>query len=527
MLLRLRITQSILNVISLILRPIWLFIFKKPPSIPPPTIPTKKYLLTLSATTLARKIRQRKITCYHLVDAYAERIKEVNPYLNAVVDNCFGDAIIQAKLYDEQLKAGKYNAETLEKEKPLYGVPFTVKESCSLKGCSYTAGSLARKKMKATRDSEVVEILRNAGAIPLCVTNTPEMCGGVESSNLLHGRTRNPYDTRYSPGGSSGGEGALLGAGASLIGVGSDFGGSIRIPAVCNGVFGLKPTPGIVPLAGHLPLNEDELFRKFLTLGPLTRYAEDLDLLIKLITVKCDRPLHLNVPVDLKQLKIYYQQGLDNKFCMHSVDPEIKECILKAANHFTQYSNCVKKLPIELPNDILEVTIVTYFNIKNLPNLLIDANNPGLRKNSITELAKSLFGLSQHTSQTCFFTVTFETHLGLSKEDISYYTKKGEEIREKLLNLLGQDGVLICPTFSSIGMLPEFSICEILNISYSSIFNTFGLPAVNVPMGLSRKGLPLGLQVVAAPYQDRLCLAVAKELEAAFGGWVPPYPVSN
>ncbi|KMQ87163.1 fatty-acid amide hydrolase 2 [Lasius niger] len=348
------------------------------------------------------------------------------------------------------------------------------------------------------------------------------MCCGFESSNLLYGRTRNPYDTRYTPGGSSGGEGALLGAGASVIGIGSDLAGSVRIPALFNGIFGHKPTAEIVSTNGHLPLSEDKVFQKLLTFGPMARYAEDLGLLMRVLTSKCDRNLRLNVPVDLRQLKVYYRFSMDEAFGTLPVVPEMKDCVQRAVTHFMQNDICAEKLPIEWPTEIVEIVLTGLFNVKDLPPLLIDSNDPKVKKNSIIELLKTVFGLSQHTKQTTIFKTMFDTHFPFSESDISHYTKQGTAIRQKLLDLLGENGVFIYPTHRCPTVLPELSICETLNTVYCGIFNTFGFPAVHIPMGLNHEGLPIGVQVIAAPYQDRLCLAIAKELETAFGGWVPP-----
>ncbi|XP_025266444.1 fatty-acid amide hydrolase 2-like [Camponotus floridanus] len=518
MLLKLRIIFSILNIIYAVLYRIVLLIRKKPQKIPPIT----DSLLTFSATALAKKIRQREITCYDVVNTHIQHIKKVNCTLNAVIDNRFGEAIFEAKICDEQLANGKFDIKTLEKEKPLYGIPVTVKECCAVKGCSHTGCSLGRKGMKASHDALVIKLLRNAGAIPVCVTNTSEMCGGFESSNLLHGRTRNPYDIRYTSGGSSGGEGALLGAGASVIGIGSDIAGSIRLPALFNGIFGHKPTAEIISNIGYIPESEDKLYQKLLTFGPMTRYAEDLGVFMKVLTSTSDHNLRLDVPVDLRQLKVYYRFGMDDALGMLPVVPEIKDCVQRAVTHFTQYDIRPEKLPIEWPTELVEIVFSTFFSIKEFPNVLVDANDPKLKKNPAIEILKIPFGLSQHTMQTTFHALMFEMHFPFSESDISHYTKQGKGIRQKLLDLLGENGIFIYPTVRCPAVLSEFTFCETLNDVYCAIFNVFGFPAVHIPMGLNHEGLPIGVQVIAAPYQDRLCLAVAKELETAFGGWVPP-----
>lgn len=177
-----------------------------------------------------------------VVRAYIQRIREVNPLINAVVEERFAAAIEEAKKADELIAS----AQTiwLIKTYPLLGVPFTVKESCALKGAPLTGGSLPRRSVRASVDGEAVANLRASGCIPLLVSNTPEYCLSWESYNHVTGRTLNPYDSRRTAGGSSGGEGALIGAGASLFGVGSDVAGSIRVPSLFNGIFGHKPTAG-------------------------------------------------------------------------------------------------------------------------------------------------------------------------------------------------------------------------------------------------------------------------------------------
>ncbi|KAG5343819.1 FAAH2 hydrolase, partial [Acromyrmex heyeri] len=516
MLWKIRIVFTIVNVIYNVLRPIWLFFHKKPPSIPPITRP----IYMLSATKLAKKIREGEITSSEVVREYIKRINEVNSFINAVVDERFADAIIEATNYDQQLKEGKFDIKTLEKEKPLYGVPITIKECCAVKGCSHTGCTLPCKGIKADYDAAIVEMLRNAGAIPLCVTNTPEMCGGFDSTNLLYGRTCNPYDTRYSAGGSSGGEkflfkGALLGAGGSVIGIGSDFAGSIRIPAFMNGIFGHKPTSGIIPTNGHFPFTEDKYFHKFLTFGPMTRYAEDLGLLMKVMTSKCNHDLRLDVPVDLKQIKIYYRQSLDKTIGVLSMSQEIENCVLKAANHFARYNVRAEKvqylqliyqctqdltylilqLPIEWPVTIIDIGLTGFLNVKKPPQMVLDASDPKHHKNLNVEMMKALFGLSEHTKQLLFFTLSFETHFPFTESEISHYTKHTGKIRQKLLDLLGDNGVLIYPTFRK-QFLPQFVLCEIMSVTNCAIFNLIGFPAAHVPMGLNlHEGMPIGIQV--------------------------------
>ncbi|XP_011154608.1 fatty-acid amide hydrolase 2-B [Harpegnathos saltator] len=512
-----RILLCISNIIYLMLIRIFSLIrYKKPPNIPSIT----DFLLTISATELAKKIRERKYTSYDVVRTYIERIKEVNPYINAVVDDRYEEALAEAKNCDALLKSGNVDIVALKKQKPLYGVPLTIKEACPVKGLSHTGCTLAHRGRKAIADGEVVTMLRDAGAIPLCVTNSAEMCGGIDTYNFLYGRSYNPYDTRYTTGGSSGGEAALLGAGASLIGIGSDFAGSIRIPGLFCGIFGLKPTSKVIPARDHYPTNENENFHNCLSYGPMTRYADDLRLFMEMISTKSNIDLCLDEPVDWKQTKVYYQQNMGKSFGILSMSPDLEQCILKAADYFSKCGIHTQKIPMEWPASLLEMTIMQFLNVGKV-DVLIDINNSKLEKSPMLEMIKAVFGLSHHTMSLLFFTL-LQQYYNFPKRRKLHYLQKFKEFQETLQQLLGKNGLLIHPTFRITAPFPELVLGEVGNIPYCALFNVLGFPAVQVPMGLNKDRMPMGVQIIAAPYQDRLCLAAAKELEIAFGGWVPP-----
>ncbi|KAF7406235.1 hypothetical protein HZH68_005604 [Vespula germanica] len=506
--------KFIFNITSFIIKK---FSREKPQRIPP----ANNHLFKLSATVLAKKIRLGELTSQELIEAYIQRIKLVNPILNAVIEDRFKEALEEAKICDEYIRDGKITLLELEKQRPLYGIPFTVKEACMLKGLSHTGGSYARQGMKASENGEAVEMLRNAGGIPLCVTNTPELCTGLDTYNHLFGRTCNAYDSRYTAGGSSGGEGALLGAGCSLIGIGSDLIGSIRIPALFNGVFGHKATTGIVSTKGHFPFIDDDEFKKFLLIGPMTRYAEDLHLVMKVLTAKYNRDLYLDDPVDLKTLKVFYLEDMGSSIASVPTQMEIRTCVREAAKHLKYCGSEVEEYPGSLIH-VFQSVIVTIMSMKEL-QLLLDPNDPKHERQWMYELPKALLGLSQHTFGAIFlkFLLYMNKFLKESKEQ----KLNTEYQRQHFIDLLGTNGVFICPTYPIAAPIGKTIIFNMLSTLYCGVWNFFGFPASNVPMGITVDGLPIGLQVIAAPYQDRLCLAVAKELERSFGGWTAPYPI--
>ncbi|WP_211242890.1 amidase [Sinimarinibacterium sp. CAU 1509] len=232
--------------------------------------------LQLSATALARAIRARHLRSLDIVEAHIARIERVNPTINAVVQQRFDAARDEARAADAAIDQGRDDLP------PLHGVPCTIKENFAFAGFPQVSGLVARRDAIANADAPTVARLRRAGAIVLGFTNTSELCMWLESNNRVYGRTNNPYDPRCMVGGSSGGEGAIIGAGASPFGLGADVGGSIRFPAFFNGVFGHKPTPGIVPNTGQYPLPEGRMNFNCVT-GPLARRAEDLWPLLQIL----------------------------------------------------------------------------------------------------------------------------------------------------------------------------------------------------------------------------------------------------
>ncbi|KAG5886379.1 hypothetical protein JTB14_034911 [Gonioctena quinquepunctata] len=467
----------------------------------------------MSASDLATKIRRNQLSSEEVCKAYIDRIKEVNPFLNAVVEDRFQMAMKDARDVDEYLVKSGLNEEELKKTKPLLGVPLTVKESCGVEGLENSVGYLPRKGVKAESDGEVVRRLRNSGAIPLLVSNTPELCMGIESSNFISGTTNNPYDTTRTSGGSSGGEGALLGAGASVIGIGSDVGGSIRIPAMYNGVFGHKPSARLVSIKGHIPFGDIENLQDALVIGPITRYAQDLKLMMTvMVEPEQKNKLRLDEKVDLSKLNVFFMKDSGN--CLVSnVQDEIKQAVVTATEYLGE--NCGstiirnKKFPVK--DAITVCNKVLFTSIKDLPTPI------GADDYIPLELLKGLFGYSKFTTnmtnilmQKKIFDVLVDDH---SKEAASYV--------KFFVETLGDNGVFLYPTFDASASKHGEHMLTFPFTSYTVLANGLNLPATNIPCEFDKKGMPIGIQVIAAPNQDRLCLAVAEELEKCFGGWKP------
>ncbi|XP_068910228.1 fatty-acid amide hydrolase 2-like [Tenebrio molitor] len=510
-----RFLVLLLHVLYVLITPIlWLKSRRKKQTIP--TI--SDGLLKISATELAAKIRKREVSSEQVCTAYIRRIKEVNPFLNAIVEERFESALQDARNIDSYLRESLESEEELEKTRPLLGVPLTVKESCSLEGLSLCGGTLSRAGVKASTDSEVVAKLKASGAVALLVSNTPEICLSWESNNFITGRTNNPYDTTRTSSGSSGGEGALLGAGASLIGVGSDIAGSIRLPAMFNGVFGHKPTARVISIKGHYPSCDDVNYADFLAIGPMTRYSRDLKLMMRVMTSDdVVLGLRLEEKVDMSRVKVFFMESEGNSFALPKVQDEIALTVRQSVDHLRNRSNCqiVNDFKFSELQNSFEIAGSTLFSLKDIPNpLKADDQNLAL------EVIKSCVGLSNYT----FNLLQFYVFQQINKAFLSDpgYIKKNEYLKQLFMEKLGHDGVFLYPTFTNSALTHGTFIFKFSGISYLMIFNSLGLPATHVPCGIDKNGLPIGIQVVAAPYQDRLCFAVAEELEKCFGGWIPP-----
>ncbi|KAK9506098.1 hypothetical protein O3M35_008094 [Rhynocoris fuscipes] len=506
--------------LSWISRPIYFIIsLRSTPKLPSIASP----YLQMSVVEIAKKIRNGEVKSRDVVDACIERIRKVNPILNAVVDERFKEAQSEADEADNFIAANKNDLEKIAMEKPLLGVPFTVKESCKLKGMSLSVGCLPLKGQVATEDGEAVSKLRNAGAIPLCVTNTPELCLFWESYNLVTGCTRNPYNLHRTSGGSSGGEGALIGSGSSLFGIGSDLAGSIRIPSLFNGIFGHKPTPGLVSIEGHYPMATHEDFKKYLTVGPMARHAEDLIFLMKILSTDPDYSRLLDEKIDLSNLNVFYIEEATNVWYAVPVENDIKAKIQEAAEFLkTTYGCKIQKGPFdELENSAVMGDALLLKVLSKDDVFKFSLKEHRRRPNDNMEFIKAIFGLSKYSLYSTLANL-FQKYELFSERKCEMYSKQNDELKLKFKDVLKDNGVLLYPTFPkpAIHHLETASVTQ--GIMYALIANTLCLPATHVPLGFDRNGLPIGFQVIAAPYQDRLCLAVAKALEDKFGGWIPP-----
>lgn len=472
-------------------------------------------LLTLSTAELARRIKNRQLSPVEVVDAHIKRIEEVNPKLNAVIHFRFDKAREEARAADERIAQGG----TADLP-PLFGVPCTIKESFAMKGFPWTVGIWARKDVVADFDAITVKRLQDAGAIILGRTNIPEGCMWCETYNKIYGRTNNPYDLGRTVGGSSGGEGAIVGAGGAPFGLAADVGGSIRYPSAFNGVAGHKPTGGLVPGTGCIPIAEGALAR-YCTYGPIARRVEDLKLILPILAgpdgidkSTIDEKVGDPDSVDLSKTKIFYYDynGLTKP------GPDVKRAMKFAANALTD-----AKLNVSYwrPEGVEKGLEIWQAGMAQNPHPYDVILGDGKRVDLGREFIKQLTGNSKLTF-IAWITALIEKPGQLMKGRNSKVLKFADELQKRIEEKLGDNGVLICPVFPVPAPKHNHIWMNLPGIGYSGIFNVLHFPATIIPIYHRPDGLPVSVQVVSGRCKDHVTLAVAAKLEEIFGGWKPP-----
>ena len=470
----------------------------------------------LSAVELARRIRRRELSSHEVVLAHVRRAQRVNPTLNAIVRDRYAAALDDAKRADQRLASG--HADPLP---PFFGVPCTVKEAFAFEGMPNTGGLVARKGRTASRDAVTVARLRAAGAIPLGVTNVSELCMWLESANRVYGRTNNPYDPSRTAGGSSGGEGAVVGAGASPFGLGSDVGGSIRMPAFFDGVFGHKPSSGLVPNFGQFPCAENDALL-YLATGPLCRRAEDLMPLLRVLAgPHPDDPVCRAMP--LGDPDAVRAEGLRVVVVRRNgivrVEPELEEALERAATALERRGAKVVEARVDRLARSLEMWSAKLDAAGG--QSFAELMGEGTAVSGAAELAKWMLGRSPHTLPAIMLAL-LEKVPKLLGQRAGAMVRETAALREEIESLIGPGGVMLYPPFPRVAPKHNRPLLSPLDFAYTAIFNVLESPVTQVPLGLDRRGLPLGVQVVGVHGEDHVTIGVARLLEEMFGGWVEP-----
>lgn len=460
---------------------------------------TEQRLCFRSATALAGLIRAGEVSSVEVVGACLARIAEVNPRINAVV-RLADDALDRARAADAALARGDVAG-------PLHGVPFTIKDSLDTAGVVTTAGTIGWAARIPERDATVVARLRAAGGILLGKTNTPEFTWSDETDNDVYGRTSNPYDLERTPGGSSGGPGAIVAAGGSPFDIGSDTGDSIRQPSHVCGIAGLKPTSGRVPRTGHWPGFEG-ILESLTQLGPMARRVEDLALLLPIIAGPDGEDPHVApvplgdpsvVAVDRLRVAVFTDNGV------RTPTPETIEAVEAAAEALAAAGASVEpRVPPGL-GDAWEAW-----------NGLVRADGWAWLQRLIAAAGTS--GMGSYDTRTGWLSAPDP----LTGSELTALVERADAIRSRLLRWLQGTDLLVCPAMPQPAIRHGESTADWFGDTYSDVHNLTGWPAVVVRGGTSREGLPIGVQLVAQPWREDVALAGARVVEAASGGWRPP-----
>jgi Asp-tRNA(Asn)/Glu-tRNA(Gln) amidotransferase A subunit family amidase len=466
----------------------------------------------LSAWKMTAGIRDRKFSAVDLVEAHFRQIKRLNAKLNAFVCVDTERALRQAKLADEEVAAGKSLG-------PLHGIPVTIKSSIDVSGLLCETGTRLRQGHIVSSDAPLVSRLKNAGAIVLGNTTVPEFLMAWETHSAIYGQTNSPWNLERTPGGSSGGEAAAISACCSAGGIGSDGGGSIRVPAHFSGICGLKPTPGRVPATGHFPASGGP-FALLGVVGPMARTVKDLKLLFEVIAGPDNGdPYAAPVPLrnmdydTLRQTRIGYYED-DGRT---PVTPATRAAVQRAAQVLRDDGFTVDSfLPTGL-DEALRLWRVLF--VDGISVLLRQAYKG--RESEMYAIVMEILDYADKDSPLTMQSL-MDTLLG---RDV---------LRSSFLEQMDHYPVLLCPVSAG----PAFrhgerswiiegrTVHYLDSFSYSQCFNLLGNPAAVVPMGVSPEGMPIGVQIVGRPWDEERVLAVAACLERA-DEWRAPSMISE
>ena len=464
-------------------------------------------LIWASASSLAGMIRKRRVTAVEAVAALLSRIEQVNGVLNAVVQLAAQRARTEAEAADALLARG-------EARGPLHGVPITIKDSLDTAGIVSTGGTTGRREFVPCHDATVVRRLRNAGAIILGKTNTPELtvARGFETDNEVYGRTNNPFDVARTSGGSSGGAAAIIATGGSPLDIGSDTGGSIRVPAHCCGITGLRPTSGRVPRTGHIVPYGLGSLDSLTTLGPMARAVEDLALTLPVISGVDWRdpavvPLPLGNPgeVDCSGLRVAF--FIDNGIVTPTA--ETVAAVERVANELSGGGGAPAMVSLvdESRPDAVPRTMEMF-------SRLWSTYAPGWRAKLLQRAGTPTAAGTSEPDQDDRRPATKLALADLDEELAAY--------RSDMLAYIERYDAIVCPVCAYPALPHGGSEEHGSAFAYTMAFNLTGWPVVVVRAGTSPEGLPIGVQIVARPWHEHVALALAAQVEKVLGEWPRP-----
>lgn len=475
------------------------------------------------ACELAALIRKREISSRELTDHYLSRIDELNPKLNAVVTLDSDRARKRAGEADKALARG-------ESWGPLHGLPITVKDTFETAGIRTTAGAPMLSGHVPNADAVSVARLRAAGAVLLGKSNTPLFAGDGQTYNAIFGTTNNPWDLTRSPGGSSGGAAAAIAAGLSALELGSDIGGSIRSPAHCCGVYGIKPTHGIVPLRGHIPGPPGALAEADIGVaGPIARCADDLDLALSVLAGPADErkiAWRLELPPPRKSALREYRVAAWLDDPVAPVDCEVRAPLEAALDS-------LRRAGVRI-DDRARPDIDFTRALRTYVRLLMPLMTSGMPPEQFAELSKQADSAPADSTDPA---VAMAQAITLRHRDWLAMHEDRERFRLIWASFFRDYDVLLCPPMAVAAIAhdhsepmeartipvngvphPYFSAL----IAWAGLIGMAYLPSTCAPVGATAGGLPVGVQVVGPYLEDRTTIDFARKLGELVGGFKRP-----
>jgi Asp-tRNA(Asn)/Glu-tRNA(Gln) amidotransferase A subunit family amidase len=461
----------------------------------------KEDVCFIPAYEMAEKIRTQDITSQEITEIIIERIKEVNPLVNAYCTTTFDLAREMAKIADEKVKKG-------EKLGLLNGVPTSVKDLMQTKGIRTTYGSKLYEQFIPEQDDIAVKRLKEAGCVLMGKTNTPDFGHIALTNNLIFGQTKNPWDLEKNSGGSSGGAASAVASGLGPLALGSDGGGSIRVPSSLCGVFGLKPTFGRIPRYPTIGI----AFWTMDHYGPITRYVKDAALMLDVM--KGNHPSDNNTFPDIgvnyidnieeKSQKLNIGVSMTLGF-FRSLEDEIEKCVLDSAQKFEEFDWNIENSNIKIKKT------------ERAFGMLVSSGYA-------SDLKKDFEKNPEDISPDLASIINYGS--SLSAMDIGRAKAVRKEVYKVFDQYFKEYDVLITPTTPicafKIEMGERGTIFPIikgkaLNItswmSYTYPLNMTGLPAASIPCGWTSEGLPIGMQIIGRRFDEKTVLQVSKAFE--------------
>jgi amidase len=472
----------------------------------------------LPATKLAAMVRRGAVGCVELLDHFIARVERLDPKLNAVVVRDFERARKAARSMDRQRNKAAPGL--------LHGVPMTVKESFDVAGLPTTWGYAERRNHPAEADALAVQRLKAAGAVVFGKTNVPVSLADWQSFNPVYGSTNNPWDLGHTPGGSSGGAAAAVAAGISGLEIGSDIGGSVRVPAHYCGLFGHKPTWGLCPMRGHSLFNAAAM-TDISVIGPLARSADDLAVVLDLIGQPdpVETALEVKLPAPRVRTIDGLRVGVWASEAGQPTDAESVEKIEELAR-FLRRAGAKVSLSARPEFDPVEAF---HIYLRTLSTALSGRASEEM-------LARQHEGAARRPAEDMSADAIMVRTVDMTHRDWLRLNERRFQLR-RAWGVFFQDwDVLLCPVIAT-PALPHMQNGETWErrmtvngqempyndmLFWPGLTCGFHLPASVAPIGVSKAGLPIGVQIVGPLYGDRMTIQVARMLEKAGQGFVPP-----